>query len=138
MPNPVKHLKTINHFRKRLYLRCLAGFWIQSVRIRSSHPVVLLGKGVLKICSKFTREHPCQSAISIKFASLLKSHFDMGALLYNCCIFSEHLYIWPPLDGCFWRIFISKFVNSQQSKGEICKFQDWLTTVYYTNTGYLC
>ena len=93
LPNPVKHLKTINHFRKRLHLRCLAGFWIQSVRIRSSHPEVLLGKGVLKICSKFTREHPCQSVISIKFASLLKSHFDMGALLYNCCIFSEHLYI---------------------------------------------
>ena len=26
---------------------------------RSSHPVVYLGKGVLKICSKFTGEHPC-------------------------------------------------------------------------------
>ena len=33
---------------------------------RSSHPQVFLGKGVLKICSKFTGEHPCQSAISIK------------------------------------------------------------------------
>ena len=28
---------------------------------RSSHPEVLLGKGVLKICSKFTGEHPCRS-----------------------------------------------------------------------------
>ena len=27
---------------------------------------MFLGKGVLKICSKFTGEHPCQSAISIK------------------------------------------------------------------------
>ena len=27
---------------------------------------VLLVKGVLKICSKFTEEHPCQSVISIK------------------------------------------------------------------------
>ena len=26
---------------------------------RSSHPEVFLGKGVLKICSKFTGEHPC-------------------------------------------------------------------------------
>ena len=26
---------------------------------RSSHPEVLLGKGVLIICGKFTREHPC-------------------------------------------------------------------------------
>ena len=33
---------------------------------RSSHPEVFLSKGVLKICSKFTGEHPCQSVISIK------------------------------------------------------------------------
>ena len=33
---------------------------------RSSHPEVFIGKGVLKICSKFTGEHPCRSAISIK------------------------------------------------------------------------
>ena len=35
-------------------------------RARSSHPDVFLGKGVLKICSKFTAEHPWRSAISIK------------------------------------------------------------------------
>ena len=32
--------------------------------VRSSHPKVFLGKGVLKICSKFTGEHPSQSATS--------------------------------------------------------------------------
>ena len=26
-----------------------------------------LGKGVLKICNKFTGEHPCRSVISMKF-----------------------------------------------------------------------
>ena len=31
---------------------------------------VFLEKGVLKICSKFTEEHPCQSAISIKLQSM--------------------------------------------------------------------
>ena len=31
---------------------------------RSSPPEVFFGKDVLKICSKFTREHPCRSAIS--------------------------------------------------------------------------
>ena len=36
---------------------------------RSSLPEVLLGKGVLKICSKFTGEHPCRSVISIKLLS---------------------------------------------------------------------
>ena len=33
---------------------------------RSSHPEVVPKKGVLKICSKFTGEHPCRSVISIK------------------------------------------------------------------------
>ena len=33
---------------------------------RSSRPEVFLVKVVLKICSKFTGEHPCCSAISIK------------------------------------------------------------------------
>ena len=36
---------------------------------RSIHPVVLLRKGVLKIYSKCTGEHPCQSVISIKLQS---------------------------------------------------------------------
>ena len=34
---------------------------------RSSPSEVFLEKGVLKICSKFTGEHTCRSAISIKF-----------------------------------------------------------------------
>ena len=32
-------------------------------------PEVFLGKRVLKICSKFTGEHPCRSAISKKLLS---------------------------------------------------------------------
>ena len=36
---------------------------------RSSPPEVFLGKGVLKICNKFTGEHPWQSVISIKLQS---------------------------------------------------------------------
>ena len=36
---------------------------------RSSYPEVFLRKGVLKICSKFTGEHPYRSAISIKLQS---------------------------------------------------------------------
>ena len=36
---------------------------------RSSPPEVLLGKGALKICNKFTGEQPCQSTISIKLQS---------------------------------------------------------------------
>ena len=33
---------------------------------KSNHPEVFLGKGILKICSKFTGEHTCRSAISVK------------------------------------------------------------------------
>ena len=36
----------------------------------SSRPKVFLRKSVLKICSKFTEEHPCQIAISIKLQSI--------------------------------------------------------------------
>ena len=50
---------------------------------RSSHPEVFLGEGVLKICSKFTEEHPPRSAISIKSLCnfILKSHVGMDVLL---------------------------------------------------------
>ena len=41
---------------------------IQAV-FRSSPPEVFLEKGVLKICSKFTGEHPCQTVISLKLQS---------------------------------------------------------------------
>ena len=47
---------------------------------RSSHPEVFLVKGVLKICSKFAGEHPCESAISIK----LQSNFIKITLWHWC------------------------------------------------------
>ena len=46
----------------------------------SSQLEVFLGKGVLKICSKFTGEHPCRGAISIK----LQSNFIEIALRHGC------------------------------------------------------
>ena len=49
---------------------------------RSSRPEVFLRKGILKICRKFTEEHPCQSAISIK----LQSNFN--EITRRPCVFS--------------------------------------------------
>ena len=49
-------------------------------KLRSSHPEVFLGKGVLKICSKFIGEHPCRSVISINS----QSSFIEIALQYGC------------------------------------------------------
>ena len=68
--------------------------------IRSSHSELFLGKGVLKISNKFTGEHPCRSAISIK----LQSNFIEIALRHGCSpenllhIF-KHLFLRTPLDG---------------------------------------
>ena len=37
---------------------------------RSSYPEVFLGKGVLKICSKFTAEHPCRMVFDFNKVAL--------------------------------------------------------------------
>ena len=47
---------------------------------KSSHQDVFLRKGVVKISSKFTGEHPCRSAISIK----LQSNFIEITLRHGC------------------------------------------------------
>ena len=50
---------------------------------RSSHPEVYLEKSALKLCSKSTGEHPCQSVTSIKcFAT-----FPSAVYSVNLCDF---------------------------------------------------
>ena len=58
--------------------------YFEIILIRSSHPDLFLGKGVLKICNKFTGEHPCRSAISI---------------------FSKHLFLRAPPGGYFYWMY---------------------------------
>ena len=41
--------------------------WILSIISWSSSPKGFWGNSILKICNKFTGEHPCRSVISIKF-----------------------------------------------------------------------
>ena len=58
---------------------------------------MFLGKGVLKICSKFTGEHPRRTAISVK----LQSNFLEIALRHGCSPvkflhFSEYLFLRTP------------------------------------------
>ena len=71
------------------YRRCTN--WINIIRpysqfkvleniVRSSPSEVFLGKSVLRICSKFTGEHPCRSAISVK----LQTNFIEIALGHGC------------------------------------------------------
>ena len=58
----LRYYKFRHNFQDCINLICVCSLEID----RSSHPEVFLRKGVLKICSKFTGEHPCQSVISIK------------------------------------------------------------------------
>ena len=63
---------------------------------------MFLGKAVLKICSKFTGEHPCWSAISTKLNKVLQS-FSI-----------KFFFLRTPLDGCLWTIIehcFKSFVN---------------------------
>ena len=57
----------MNSLHKRMFKCSLQ--WCDS--FRSSLSEVFLEKAVLKICSKFTGEHPCRSVISIKLQSNL-------------------------------------------------------------------
>ena len=61
---------------EKIYLQRFCLLWL----CRSSPSEVFLGKGVLKICNKFTGEHPCRSVISIK----LQSNFFEIALRHGC------------------------------------------------------
>ena len=70
---------------------------------KSSHPVVFLGKGVLKICGKFTGEHPCRSAISIK----LQSNFIEITLRHGCSpVNLLHIFRTPFSKNTFGRLLL--------------------------------
>ena len=68
---------------------------------RGSHPEVFLGKGVLEICSKFTGEHSCRSAISIK----LLSNFIISGSCFNCSGVSRYRNFKMLSNNCFLEFF---------------------------------
>ena len=84
--------------------------WSSTVMGRSSPPEVFLGKCVLKICSKFTGEHPCRSVISIKLQSnfieitLHYGHSPVNVLHIFKTTFHKNTYGGLPL-------YISTFLN---------------------------
>ena len=66
---------------------------------KSSPPWMFLGKDVLKICSKFTGEHPCQSVISINLlCNFIEITLWPGCSPVNLLQFSEHLFVRTPMD----------------------------------------
>ena len=55
----------LNYIRPHTCWKLCMKMCVWKLIYRSSRPEVFLGKGVLKMCSKFTGEHPRRSAISI-------------------------------------------------------------------------
>ena len=84
----------------------LVGFFFLYVRLyRSSRPEVFLEKGVPKICSKFTGEHPCRSAISRKNTyAEVQSNFIEITLWHGCSpVNLLHIFRTPFLKNtCEW------------------------------------
>ena len=77
---------------------------------------MFLQKGVLKICSKFTGEHPCRSAISIK----LQSKFIEIALRHACSPvnllhISRTLF---PKNTSVWLLLNNNKKNNDDNKNE--------------------
>ena len=114
--------------------------------IRSSHPEVFLGKGVLKICSKFTGEHPCRSAISIKLlCNFIEITFRHGCSPVNL----QHIFRTPFLKDTSGTLLLRNVIimnyfllvevvdfhnnidlfNSTESKGRVSSvFRYWFRT----------
>ena len=70
---------------------------------RNSHPRVFLVKGVLKICSKFTGEHQCRSAISIN----LQRNFIETTLRHGCSVNLLHISRTPFLKNTPARLLLN-------------------------------
>ena len=67
------------------FLKVCEGPISVSLMHRRSYPLVLLRKAVMKICSKFTGEHPCRSVICEKVKSEI-------TLRHECSPVNKQLY----------------------------------------------
>ena len=88
---------------------------------RSSRPELFLGKGVLKIYSKFTGEYLCRSVISIKLQldwnQALAWVFSSEFAAYSEKIFStEH--IWMAASGALFLETLTDLILSSQLKND--------------------
>ena len=63
--------------------------------------IVVLRKRCTKNMQQIYRRPPMAKRDFNKVALQLKLHFGMGFLLEICCIFSEHLFLKTPMEGCF-------------------------------------
>ena len=75
---------------------------------------MFLGKGVLKICSKFTGEHPRRSVISIK---LLCSFNEITPRDGCCPVNLLHIFRTPPYKNTCGRLLLkTRYLNYANAK----------------------
>ena len=74
---------------------------------------MFLEKGILKLCSKFAGEHPCQSAISIK----LERNFIEIALRHGCSpVNLLHIFRTPFLKNTSGRLLLNTIIGEVENK----------------------
>ena len=79
---------------------------------RGSRPGLFLGKGILKICSRFKGEHSCRNAISVK----LLCNFIEIALRHGCSpVNLLHTFRTPFPETSGW-LLLSKLLNLKSFK----------------------
>ena len=104
-------------------------------RFRRSHPEVIIRKGVLKKCGKFTGGHPCPSVISIKLLCnfhCVKS--DQNTEFFLVCIFPHSDWIKcgkirTRKNSLFGHFSRSVYWNRTSARVVSCKF-----AAYFQNT----
>ena len=79
------HTRSLNN-----KINCLSDWCLRVIsNDRSGPSVVFLGKGVLKICCRFTGEHPCRSVISTK---LLCSFIEITLRHWRSPVNLQHIF----------------------------------------------
>ena len=102
------------------------------IKNRSSRPEVFLEKGVLKICSKFAREHLYWSAISIKFQrNFIEITYWHGCSPVNLL----HIFRNPFLKNTSGWLLLKKEENKTKSK-KSCTIWHVIYNKYFTFSKY--
>ena len=81
-------------------------FNLRNFLFRSSCPDMFLGKGVLEILSKFTKEHPCRSVISVIWHTIYMIIYWNSTLVWvfsckHAAYFQNTFLLRTTLDGWF-------------------------------------
>ena len=98
------------------------------ISIRFSRPEVFLRKGVLKICSKSTGEHPCRSVISIK----LLCNFIEIALRHGCSpVNLLHIFrTLIPRNTSGWLLLHCQYIKEYRCLNKVIHQADRIWTVF--------